>query len=350
MPTVLEHAGEQAAVGDHLDALPAGEGHHHGLRAGGNRHRIAGAVDVAQLRLALQVIALIDAARAAVAEVVLRGGYHVAGIEKLARAGPALQTQHHGARVLAHERRILRVALVAASPALVADDRQGRSEGPVEADRAHFLRGRLADQAHQRRVVRRAEADVLREYRRAIDVVVAVNGVYAPELRDGMRAMRGRHGRQIELVGESEPGRGRRESVAAGLGVAAVEDRAERVAAQVGRCQGRDVTLDELSDLLLERHAGEQRAHLALESRIGGQPRVCLWPDLRVNRRGRLRGVRRGARQYPEENRSQGRKQRHARDDPDPKVLVLGCSHRRAAESHGLTALSTKPDSDPRKT
>src|SRR5581483_4195026 len=126
-------------------------------------HRISRAVAIAQLRLALDVVTLIHAVRAAIAEVVFRGGDHVPGIEKAPCAGSALKTQHHGAGILAYARRVLRIALVGSSPAIVTDVREGRPEGPVEADRADFRRGRLADEPHQRRIVRRAETDVLRE-------------------------------------------------------------------------------------------------------------------------------------------------------------------------------------------
>jgi hypothetical protein len=123
---------------------------------------------------------------------------------------------------------------------------------------ADLFRGGGADPLDQRRVVHCAEPDVVREERRADDVRVAVHRVGAPDHRDPDAAVRGVDRGRIERVGRLEPfGRGR-EVVAAGPAVAAVEHRAEIVLAHVVGGDAAQVRLDQLADLLLERHPPEQ--------------------------------------------------------------------------------------------
>jgi hypothetical protein len=65
-------------------------------------------------------------------------------------------------------------------------------------------------------IVRRAEADVVREDRRADDVRVAVHRVGAPDHRDADAAVGGVDRGGVERVGRLEPLRRGREVVAAG--------------------------------------------------------------------------------------------------------------------------------------
>ena len=127
-----------------------------------------------------------------------------------------------------------------------------------------WLRGRVADPRHQRRIVRRAEPDVVREKRRAVDIVVAVDGVGAPDHRHLDRHV-GRHRRAIIFVGQLQPVVDARVHVHRRPGAAAVEDRAEIIAANlVGRDRA-NVGLGDLPDLLLERHAGDDRANAGVD-------------------------------------------------------------------------------------
>ena len=123
--------------------------------------------------------------------------------------------------------------------------------GPVVA---RLLGGDVLDVAHQRRVAGGAQADVVREDRRAVHVAVAVHGVDAVEDRDVQA--RGQRG-PLVAVDHVRPRLGRvrgRHRAAAG------QHAAELVAGDLRRV-GVDVRalgLRHLADLLGERHARQQ--------------------------------------------------------------------------------------------
>jgi hypothetical protein len=138
-----------------------------------------------QLALAELAVALVDAlARAAVADKVLGGRGDVAALHRRAARRITLQPVHHLGCVAPYQRRILRVAFVAAAPAQVLRHRQRRRECPVHPHCDHFLRRGSADAADQRRVMRRTESDVVREDGRTGDAGVAVHRVDAEQQRD----------------------------------------------------------------------------------------------------------------------------------------------------------------------
>src|ERR1700744_298377 len=89
---------------------------------------------------------------------------------------------------------------------------------------------------------------------RADDIVVAMDGVGTPNRWDPMDPMRDVCRCVIERVRKGEPLTRRSKLVAIRRGVPTVEDRAEVIVAQIFRSDAGDIGLDDLSDLLLERH------------------------------------------------------------------------------------------------
>ena len=156
----------------------------------------------------------------------------------------------------ADERGIGRIAFVSPAPARILRHRNRRREHPGDPGRPDRPRGGVADARQQRRIVRRAETDVVREERRAVDVVVAVDRVGAPDDRDLDRHV-GRHRRVVEALRQCEPVGHARVLAVARPGAAAIEDRAEIVAPDIVRSDRPDVGLGHLPDLLLERHSGD---------------------------------------------------------------------------------------------
>src|SRR3546814_14855999 len=77
----------------------------------------------------------------------------------------ALQAARVAGGVLAHQRRILRPALVRAPPARVLHHRHRGGEQPVDAGRLHRPAGGRCDAADQLGLVRRAQAGVVRDPR-----------------------------------------------------------------------------------------------------------------------------------------------------------------------------------------
>ena len=104
--------------------------------------------------------------------------------------------------------------------------------------------------------MRRAEPDVVRKHRRAVDIVVAVDRVGSPDHRDLDRHV-GRHRRVVISLRQREPVGHARVFVLARPGAAAVEDRAEIIAPHIVGSDRPDVGLGHLPDLLLERHSGD---------------------------------------------------------------------------------------------
>ncbi len=97
------------------------------------------------------------------------------------------------------------IALVAASPAVVADDGQRRGECPGYADDGRLNGSDLRDLAHELRVARGTEADIVRKQCGAVDIVRAVHRVGTPQHRDGQAVIAGIHGGLVERIGESNP-------------------------------------------------------------------------------------------------------------------------------------------------
>ncbi len=310
----LQHAGQKALVPVQLDALPTGEGGHHRHHARVDGRDVARGVQTGELALAVLVVALVLAVRGpAVAQEVLGRSRHAAVLQRRPCAGRALQAGHQLSGIGGDDLRVLGIAFVGAAPAVVAHHGQGRPEAPVDPDGGGLAGGRLADPAHQGRVVHGAQADVVREEGRAHDIVVPVHGVDAEDDRDRRAARAGfqRGGAKGPRCGQ--PGRSRRavrriqrRAVAAG------QDRAQRIVAKVLRLDAGDVGLDQLSDLLLQAHAPHQLSDEGFGP-VVDQPRaVGRGPGLRMGDAwgfggvGRVQSQGRRWRRTPSRERSGG--------------------------------------------
>ncbi len=108
----------------------------------------------------------------------------MAGLDAVLAAVRPLQAVDHFAGIGGDVRRVFRIGLVGPAPALVARHGQSWREGPVDADQRHFIRRDLADLADQRRVVGRAQADIVREDDGADQVGMAVHGIDAEHQRN----------------------------------------------------------------------------------------------------------------------------------------------------------------------
>ncbi|BAS76820.1 Os02g0131500, partial [Oryza sativa Japonica Group] len=210
----LEEIGDEEVVGVHLDAIPAGEGHHHrghplrhGAVVGRHVHRH-------QLPERRHRVVLVHAARrAAVADVVLRARRHArppAGDEGDAAAAAgrdlALEAGDDGGHAL-HHPGVLAEALVAAAPPRVPAHRHAWREHVRDPRRPHLRRHRRADPLRQIRVPGAAEADVVGEDGGLVDVAVAMDGVDAVDHGDPEAR---RHGAALHLVHHRHPRRRRR--------------------------------------------------------------------------------------------------------------------------------------------
>ncbi|MCW0448030.1 hypothetical protein NB706_000864 [Xanthomonas sacchari] len=256
----------------HLFAVDAVERGHRGLRAGGDGRGIARSMDTDQFGFADFGVALVPAVGgAAIAQEMLDRGDHMAAIEEVRRTHLALQPLDHRTGVAGHHLGRFRIALVGASPAVVLRHRHGRREGPLHAGGAGFQRGDFADPAQQRRVAGRAQADVVREQRGADDVALPVHGIDAEQHRNRLAAMRGVHRRRIERIGQRQPFGRRGVVAAAGIGIAAGQDRPQAIFAYVLRGEAADIALHQLADLLLHRHGGDQRGKALFQRGILGQ-------------------------------------------------------------------------------
>ena len=177
----------------------------------------------------------------------------------------ALDALDHLAGIGGDDRRVFGIAFVGAAPAVVLHHRDGRREAPVDAGRRGLCGGDRADLLDQRWIAHRAKADVMREQRRADDIVGAVDRVGAPDHRHHRTTVRALDRGVVEGVEQLEPFRRGGEFVAVGRRIAAVEDRAELVRLEIlGRDAG-DVDLDELADLVLDAHLGEDRGDARLD-------------------------------------------------------------------------------------
>ena len=221
-----------------------------------------------------------------------------------------MQAANDRVGVGADERGIGRIAFVGPAPARIFRHRNRRREHPGDPRRPDRPRGGVADADQQLRIMRRAETDVVREKRCAVDVVVAVNRVGSPDHRDLDRHV-GRHRRVVEALRQCEPVGHARVLARARPGTAAIEDGPEIIAPDILRSHRPDVGLGHLPDLLLERHPGDDPADQRFVRRgITGCGVSCLrsWPARRVWRGpGRTRRRRREEQRPGEHGPTQGR-------------------------------------------
>ena len=121
-------------------------------------------------------------------------------------------------------------------------------------------------------IVRRAQADVVRKNHRAIDVVVAVDGVNAVEQRNFQPRLQ-----RLILKFRDEIQPGLRGIAVRRIGTAAAQDGAEKIFLHVGLVlQRAGIHLHHLADFFVERHLREQRVNLLLKiCRQGVSARRC---------------------------------------------------------------------------
>ncbi len=181
------------------------------------------------------------------------------------------------------ELRALAVPLVRPAPADVLGDGDDRAERPPNPGGVHLERGRAAHLLREGRIIRGTEPDVVREDRRAFDVVVPMHGVHAIQHRDA----------------ETGPERGllvRLDHVVPGLrgvggrdAAAAAEDRPKADLARRRRVDRILLDLGHLADLLVERHFAQQGCDAVLDGPACVHPRT---PGLCRPRRRWGRGIR----------------------------------------------------------
>ncbi|MNC03845.1 hypothetical protein D3C75_512690 [compost metagenome] len=273
----------------HFFAVDAVEGRHDGLCACRDRRWIPGRVDAHQVCFADPGITLVlTVGGAAVAEEVLHRSDHMTTIEERGRTHFALQAFDHCTGIAGHHLGRFGIALVSTPPAVVLRYCHGRCECPLHAGRAGLQCGDFADPAQQIRVAGRAQADVVREQRRADDVALPVHGINAEQHRNRFATGGGVHRRCVERIGQRQPFGRRGIVTATGIGIAAGQDRAQPIAAHVvGRDAG-DIALHQLADLFLHRHGGHQVGDALLQRGVLGQRPGDLRP--RIRRRGRRSG------------------------------------------------------------
>ena len=192
---------------------------------------------------------------------------------------------------------VLTDAAISGSSPKLSYVRPQRSSRATETDGAKFqrtpvarqlLRRRAGDLLDELRVARRAEADVVREERRAVEVAVTVHGVGAVQDRDREP---GCECRALVAVDHVRPADRR---VRVGLRAAAADHRAERVRCDVRvRREEAPVDLRHLPDLLVERHPREEVGDACGDRRRNGRRwSGRRWSGRRWSGRHALRGAR----------------------------------------------------------
>jgi hypothetical protein len=207
----------------------------------------------------------------------------------VAAIGRALKPAQHGADIASDERRIGRIALVGAAPAIILRHGDSRGECPVDPGDADLACGHGADAFDQIGIMRRAERDIVRKQRGADDVGMAVDGIGAPQNRNADAARRpiGRGG--PIGIGEAKPVLRGGLVIAARAAVAAIEHRAEVIAAHIVGRGAADVALHQLADLFLQRHARQKLGYVRFCARIAGYGVAVCRPDRRMRGAGRFR-------------------------------------------------------------
>ena len=220
-------------------------------------------------------IALILAALgAAIGQEVLGGSRNMFRAERAAADEITLQPFHHRPRIDGDEGGVRRIAFIGAAPARVLRHGKRGREGPFDTAARDFGCSSCADAANHRRIMRRAEPDIVRKDGGAGDVVMAVNGIDAEDDRNrdaiGRRPFRDIAEGPHQLVPVSRA----RALIAIGATIAARQDRTERIGGEIFGFDGADIGLHQLADLLLQAHPRDQRVDRALGSRIGDRSRT----------------------------------------------------------------------------
>ena len=266
--TSFQYLVEQILMAVQLLALPAVERNHHRLRTGTERAAVTGTMHGGELGLTDPGIALIDAiGGCAITDEMLGGGDDAVVAEEIGAAGAALQSVDQRGSERFDDIGIFRIAFVGAAPAEITGHRHGRREHPADAGCGDFFGGRYADGLDQGRIIGCAQPKIVRKQRGTENIVVAVHGIGAPEHRYAGAA--DIHGGIMVGIGKCQP------IVRLGLLVglrertAAVQDRTERVFADVRWRGAADFGLDHLADFLLERHRGKDAVNAFFERWIG---------------------------------------------------------------------------------
>ena len=240
---LLQHLLDEVPVRVALLAVPAAQRHHDGQDSGLQRRRVGRNVEAPQLLLAPHRVPLVHPGLSpSVPHPVLGAGDDSA----------LLQPPDDPPRILGHQSRILRVALVGAPPARVARHGEGGREGPVDPRGTDLPRRHASDPLDQLGIPRRPQPDVVRKHCRAPHVGVPVDRINPVEDRDRhvVPVLLHRHG-PVGVVHRHPVGG----AVVAGAGTAAAQHRAD---VETLRFAGADVEpfrLRHLPDLLIERHA-----------------------------------------------------------------------------------------------
>ena len=251
-------------------------------------------MDIAQRLFADRGIALVDTVggRPVAKEMLGRGDDLAAGDQALGRRR-ALQPAQSRADIARHQRRVRRIALVGAAPAVILRHGHGGRKRPVKPGHADLGGGGRTDPFDQRRIVRRAKPDVVRKQRGADDVRMAVHSIGAPDHRNADAAIALVDRGMPIGIGQLQPGGGRSLVIATGPAVAAIEHRAEVIAVHIFRRGAADIALHHLADLFLQRHPRDQGGNAPFGRRIGQGGIGVHRPDRGMRGAGRIGGERR---------------------------------------------------------
>ena len=176
----FEDVGEEKFVGVHFHPVPGIVRGHDRLRAGVDGLGVAGGVEADEVGFGGEGVALVAAVGGGTVTEKMFGGRDDVILVEEGGAG-ALESGDDSGSVLGDDLRILGVAFVGAAPAVVAGNGDGGGKGPVHAGGTHLSGGDFANAVEELRIVRGAEADVVREKCGAVDIVMAVDGVRGPD-------------------------------------------------------------------------------------------------------------------------------------------------------------------------
>ena len=236
--------------------------------------RVAAQVDINQFSLGADEVALVLAVGGpAIRKKMLGRARDMAGGNGTVRRQLALQSQSHGSSVGLRDFRVLAVALIGATPAVISRNRQGRAEGPVGPRHSNLHGGRFSDPADKVRIAGGTQTDIVGKHGRPDHIVVAVNGVDTEDQGNGCPLSRGIGA--TEGPGEFDPCLRRGPFVPAGRRITPGEDGSKRIDPQIFGSNGPDIGLDHLADLLLDGQPRKQVFHKHFRTRVrqGGRRR-----------------------------------------------------------------------------
>ena len=257
---VAQHAGQQRFIAVHFAAVDRVEAGHDRFHTRPDGSGVGGSVDLLQLLDIAGHFALVDTLIGpAVAEEVLGSGNDMACAQPIGITLAPLQAFDQRSAQRRDDLRILGIAFIGPAPAIILRHCDGGREVPVDPGDFDLGGGGFADAAYQIGVACRAKADIVREDRSPHHIGMAMHGIGAPHRGDDrltVRLLRDRG--EIHLVRELQPFAGFGIFIAIGAAVAAIEIAAETIAAHVFGSEAVNLRLDQLGDLALHAHAGDQ--------------------------------------------------------------------------------------------